>query len=848
MLVSKSWIEQFTDIPKDITPEQMGEDLTLHVVEVEDVIDEAKFLDKIFVGRVASVQKHPNADKLNICTVEFGEAHPAQVVCGGSNVTEGMLCAFGSLGAKVRWHGEGDPIELKKAKIRDTDSYGMICASDEIGLGEMFPKSDEKEILDLTSHFRHPERPEGVEGSPSKAGDLFTSDSLQSSSGRDDVVGKPLAEALGLEDVVFDIDNKSMTHRPDLWGQYGMAREVAAMYGQSLKGYEPRKLKGLGARNWKLDIDVQDAEACPRYMGLVVDGIEVGESPDWLKKRLMAVGVEPINNVVDVTNYVMLELGQPMHAFDAGQIANGKEQIAITIRKANAEEQFISLDEKEYLLTTEDLVIATDDRVIALAGVKGSSNSGVTDETTTIVLESANFDAVPVRRTSMRHGLRTDASSRFEKALDPHTAEPAMRRAFELIQEVCPSAKQSSTLCDQANFSLDQGPIALDTDYVRRKMGVDFDTKEMIRILESLGFGVKSKKQMLHVTVPTWRATKDIAIKEDLVEEIARMYGYDNIESVLPAFPITPPVRNPLRELETQLRQLFAYEAGYSEVSNYSFVSPDLIQKTGEQVSDYVELNNPVAKDRPYLRRYLITNMLQNVEQNLHRFETVKLFEIGKVFKKDETGEDDGIGGTLPKQDTLFAAAYAAKGDDNPFFELSTRLAEVMDHLGVAVAFKKSDITHAFVHPGRVADICVGDTNVGHITEVHPMVQDVVGVDARTAMCEINLTVLLPLITEKSNYTALSQYPVVERDIAFLVDTSIEHDAIAAFLIESDVLTVNVELFDVFQGKGVPDGKKSMAYRITYRSDDKTLEGGEVDAVHGKIVEALEKKFFVELR
>ena len=413
MLVSQNWIEQFTTIPNDITPEKLGEDLTLHVVEVEDVIDEAKFLDKIFVGRVASVQKHPNADKLNICTVEFGEAHPAQVVCGGSNVTEGMLCAFGALGAKVRWHGEGDLIELKKAKIRDAESYGMICASDEIGLGEMFPKGDEKGILDLSDM------------------------NLE--------VGKPLAEALGLEDVVFDIDNKSMTHRPDLWGQYGMAREVAAMYGQALKKYEPPKI-GKKNGNWKLEIDAQDKEACPRYMGLVVEGIEVGESPEWLKKRLMAVGVQSINNVVDVTNYVMLELGQPMHAFDASQIAKGKEQVAITVRKAEAGEQFVSLDDKEFVLTTEDLVIATDDRVIALAGVKGSNNSGVTDETTTIVLESANFDAVTVRRTSMRHGLRTDASTRFEKALDPHTAELAMRRAVELLKQVCPNATLSSTL------------------------------------------------------------------------------------------------------------------------------------------------------------------------------------------------------------------------------------------------------------------------------------------------------------------------------------------------------------------------------------------------------------------
>ncbi|PIZ93291.1 MAG: phenylalanine--tRNA ligase subunit beta [Candidatus Magasanikbacteria bacterium CG_4_10_14_0_2_um_filter_41_10] len=817
MLVSKQWISQFTTIPKKITPQQIGIDLTMHVVEVEGVIDEAQFLDNVFLGRVESVQKHPNADKLNICTVAFGQAHPAQVVCGGSNVTEGMLCAFGSLGAKVRWHGEGDLIELKKAEIRGVKSYGMICASDEIGLGEMFPKKDEKEIVDLT-HI---------------------------ASAKD--VGKPLAVALSLDDVVFDIDNKSMTHRPDLWGQYGMAREISAMYGSELKDYAPAKIKVQETKH-NIDVSVKDTKACPRYMAVAIDGIEVAESPAWLKKRLMSVGVQPRNNVVDVTNVVMFELGQPLHAFNANKLTSNNKQLTIVVRKAKDGEVYTSLDDKEYKLTKEDLVIATKDKIVALAGVKGSNNSGVTNETTSILIESANFHAVTIRRTATRHGLRTDASARYEKSLDPNLCELAMRRVVELLKEVSPKSVVSSTIVDQSNFTLDQGPIDLDINFVQRKMGVDLSATEMVRILTSLGFGVKEKKQILSVTIPTWRATKDIAIREDLVEEIARVYGYDNIAPSLPTFPIVPPPKNALRDVETTLRTLLAHEARYSEVSNYSFVAPELLEKVGEHTKDYLELENPIAKDRPYLRRHLRENMLEMVEHNLHRFDTVNIFEIGKVFKKELEGEEDGQQHVLPRQDTLLAMAHAAKGDTNPFLHVSTSFTTVMTRLGLVVHYEKKTLDDVLVHPGRFAKVFVNDVHVGHIAEVHPLTAETLGLDARTAILEVNLSEIVPLLTEKTQYQPLPQYPSTERDVAFVLDKEKQHEDIAAALIKADPLTVDIELFDVFTGKNIPEGKKSMAYRITYRSDEKTLEGKDVDVIHDKIVAMLQKKFGAEIR
>lgn len=830
MLVSKQWIEQFTTIPKRISPKQLGEDLTLHVVEVEDVIDEAQFLDGIVVGKIVEVSAHPNADALRLTKVDIGK-EVLPVVCGGSNLEVGMLIAMGMIGAQVRWHGEGELIELKEAKIRGEVSMGMICAAEEIGLGDMFPKQDEKEILDFTSRISKKTK-----------------------------LGTPVAHALGLDDIVYDIDNKSMTHRPDLWGHYGMAREVAAMYGQEVKEYLPAKIKSQDP-NHKIHITVKAPTLCTRYMAVALDHVVVGPSPAWLEKRLMSVGISPKNNIVDITNYVMFELGQPMHAFDATQLkeTNNKKQdtpIHITIRKAKEGEQFTSLDEKAYTLTTDDLVIATKNNVLALAGVKGSKMSGVTDETTSIVLESAHFDAVSVRRTATRHGLRTDASARFEKSLDPVECDLALRRAVALILEVCPSARVSSTVVDQASFEKTKKHISLDTGFVRKRMGVDLPTKQMVHILTSLGFGVKeSKKAILTVTVPTWRATKDIALREDLVEEIARVYGYDNISPTLPTFPIVPPKKNALRECETTLRELLAYQAGYTEVSNYSFVSPELLKKCGMVPSDHIALDNPIAKDRPYLRTSLAPNMLEVVEKNLHRFETVQIFEIGKVFDAHTQGVTDGQKGMLPKQDTYLALAYAKKGEDVPFRSLSTRMNEVFDRLGMTLEYRKKSKPSRLFHPGRYAEIVVSGIRVGHIGDVHPLVAEHIGLDARTAVAELNLSEIVPLLLPVSRYTPLSPYPRIERDVAFLVDTSVAHSDIARALIEADDLAVHVALFDVYTGGSsasaqdkIPEGKKSMGYRITYQARDRTLESSEVDAVHTKIVKMLETTFGATIR
>jgi len=819
MLVSYNWLKYYIELPDSLTPEEVAHKLTMSTVEVEGVEKQGQNLNKVVVGKVESVQKHPNADKLNICTVAFGEKYPVQIVCGGSNVREGMLVALAGLGAKVQWHGEGELVELKKVKIRDIESYGMICASTEIGLGSMFPLKDEKEILDLSSF------------------------NLK--------VGTPLAEALKLNDSVFDIDNKSMTHRPDLWGHYGIAREVAALYNKKLKEYKVSEIKKQDTRNkqitnYKLQVDVVDTKLCPRYMAVAIDGIKIAPSPEWMQKLLLAVGLRPINNIVDITNFILFDLGQPMHAFDKRDLAGDK----IVVRRAGEGEKFVTLDETEHELTKDDLVIADSDKAVALAGIMGGLNSEIKDDTTSIVFESANFDATTVRKTAVRLGVRTDSSARFEKSLDPNNAELALKRAVELTLEMCPEARMVSSVVDKADFHLVQGPIQLPLDFLKMKMGIEIDKKQVIKILESLGFEVSEKKDLLMVKIPTWRATKDISIKEDLVEEIARIYGYNNFVTTLPMFPIIPPERNELRLLERKIKNILSLEETFTETYNYSFVAPETLAKLGMQTDRHVALANPIAKDRPFLRRTLLTNLLENVEKNLHHVDSLKLFEIGKIFDTENPGArvEENSDELLPRQNSMLGLVYSAKGVEQPFYTLSSALENIMNKLGVQYSLTPEVEVRSHIHPGRQASIVVNNERLGFVAELHPTVQNALGIEHRVGILEIDLNQLLSYVTNVSGYKRMPIYPAVERDIAFVVGKEVTHKQIVESLENVDELVRNVELFDVFEGSKIGEDKKSMAYHIIYRSDEKTLESSEVDKIHDKLIKKLEKEFGAEVR
>jgi phenylalanyl-tRNA synthetase beta chain len=811
MLISFNWLKKYVNLPDSVTPEEVAEKLKLATVEVEKIIKQGEGLDKILVGKIETVQAHPNADKLKICTVSFGEQYPAQVVCGGSHLKQGMLTAFAPLGAKVRWHGEGELIELQKATIRGADSHGMICQSTEIGLGEMFPLKDEKEILDFTSSkFK---------------------------------IGQTLAQVLGLNDITLEVDNKSLSNRPDLWGHYGLAWEVAALFNKKVKPLEIKKLKE--GKEVDLKIKIEDKENCTRYIGAVVGGIKIGPSPEWLKQALTACGVKSINNVVDITNYVNWELGRPSHAFDRRDIKDD----TIIVRRAKAEEKMVTLDGVERTLTHEMCLVCDAERPVDLGGIMGGLNSEIKDDTVEIILELANFKAANIRKTMGVFGLRTDAGVRFEKTLSPHLAELGLQRILTLLKEIIPTAHLISKIVDVNNEPTEQRTIEFTPEFFVQKVGVELDKKQIVKILESLGFTVQDKKEKLMVTLPLWRSIKDISLPEDLVEEIVRIYGYENVPSQLPTFSIAPAEENVLRTLERKIKNILSLEFNYTETYNYSFVSADILQKLDEDVSKHLELANPVAKDRPYLRRYLLPGLLLNAEFNLHRFSSVRLFEIGKVFHADKSGQRSQSNGDelLPQQNTLLSLIYVDKGNQVPFYAVSEAINYLLTDLGVEARLERGNHPHLF-HNGRFAKIFVNDAEVGLVSEIDPKVQKKVGIDEPIAVAELDLDILLLILKKNKKYGGIPAYPEVVRDIAFLINKKYAHAEIVKALQKVDPLIVNVELFDVYEGKNVAEDKKSMAYHITYRSDERTLESAEVDKVQERVVGMLQETFAAEIR
>ncbi|MCX6780245.1 MAG: phenylalanine--tRNA ligase subunit beta [Candidatus Magasanikbacteria bacterium] len=816
MLISYNWLKKFVNLSSSITVEEVAARLKATTVEVEGIKKQGELLNNVVVGKVVSAIKHPNADKLKLCRVDVGPEE-LQIVCGGSNVVEGMLAAIGKVGAKVQWHGEGELIELSPTKIRGEESFGMICASDEIGLREMFPAKEEKEILDLSSL-----------------------------ADKKNIVGLPLAEVLGLNDTILEIDNKSLSNRPDLWGHYGIAREVAVLFNRDLKKYEVVKIKP--GKDFKLKVEIEDTKLCPRYMAVAVSGIKVGPSPQWLQEKLLAVGSNPINNIVDITNYIMLELGQPLHAFDASKVGHD-----IGVRLAKEGEKFVALDEAEYTLSVTDLMIVAGNKSLGIAGVKGGLESGTYADTTTVIFESANFNAASVRKTATRLGLRTDSAIRYEKSLDPNLCEIALQKAVELALEICPGAKVVSKVVDEKKFHLSVGPLELSNDIFVKKLGVDIEQKDILNILSRLGFEVKTKKNSLLVTIPTWRATKDISIAEDVVEEVARFFGYENIPSALPNFPINPPEKNVLRDLERDVSEILVKTLGYNEVYNYSFVSDAQVNKMGDDLVQYLELDNPLSKERPFLRRNLLPNLLENIKNNIENYSEVKIFEIGKVFSTKQNGLrlDSNGDDLLPKQDTWVATMYAGKKEVTPFWQARRALENIFVALKTDFQIVAADMVKPWEHPTRLALVMVGGEMVGVVCEINPIVAQSLGVEQRVGVLQLNLSLLVEILSrqeKQTSYRAASVYPEVMRDLAFLVKKEFTHGQILKALEKTNALLKNVELFDVYEGSKISEGYKSMAYRLTFGHHDRTLTADEIENAMKKAQEELKKEFNAEVR
>ncbi|MBI5072109.1 phenylalanine--tRNA ligase subunit beta [Candidatus Falkowbacteria bacterium] len=815
MKLSLNWLKDFVSIPKNVTPEALASKLMLATTEIEGMEKRGEVLDKLVVGFVKTREKHPNADRLSVTKVDIGGGKILNIVCGAPNVAAGQKVVVALPGVTLP-----NGLTLERREVRGIVSEGMICSEDEIGLG------------------------------PSHSGILVLNPAAK--------IGAKVSTILPTKDVIYEIDNKSLSHRSDLWGHYGMAREVAAILGQKFKVYKVGKVSKIKKGGPNLEIKVQNKKLCPRYIGAVVENIKIGPSPAWLAARLESVGVRSINNIVDITNYVMLEFGQPLHAFDFEKVEaeeRGKKRgktREIIVREAKNGESIVTIDGVQRKLDSTMLVIADALKPVAIAGVMGGATSEIDDKTTSIILESANFDFISVRKTSMRLGLRTEASIRFEKGLDPNFAEFGMSRALELIAKIIPEAKVNGKIIDVKNFKLNQGPIKLSFDYLNKKIGEIIPSAKVLSILKDLGFEAKKAGGVLSVKIPTWRATKDIGIADDLVEEIVRIYGYENISSRMPEANMAAPEENLPRKVERVIKNILARGLRMTEVYNHSFAEEKVLRKFGFNPAEHIKLKNSINKNLTHLRQSLIPGLVVNMAENQYFSEKVRIFEMGKIFfrrpgelKKDGQGKE-----RLPQQDESLAGMILKKGNETPFYEAKEVVAAILDAMHIKYGFEiwQKD-TPLWANPARTARIVAGGKTLGIVTELAPAVQQSFGVRHRVGVFGINLLNLVELYSENIIYRPIPKYPAIELDLALIVLRKTIWDDVAKNIFETEKgLVKEVKLFDVYEGRGMEPGKKSLAFRIVYRSDERTLKLEEAKKIEEKIIQKLNQKFGAKLR
>ncbi len=814
MLVSFSWIQSFIKQGKKLDPEKVAALLTQKTVEVEGIIRAGEHLENIVVGEIIAVAAHPNADKLKVCRVSVGK-ETLSIVCGGSNVVEGMLVAVAKVGARVRWHGEGDLITLEPAEIRGVASSGMICGADEIGLASEFPKKGEKEILDLSDLHVKP--------------------------------GTLLAEALHKTDIVFDIDNKSLSNRPDLLSHVGLAREVAALTKTDFNIITAKRPGIMPAKGSTAPrIVVESAKDTPLFEAVAISGITNIPSPSWLTEKLTTLGIASIHPVVDVTNYVMLEYGQPLHAYDAAKVQGKK----LEARRAKAHEEVTTLDGKKRKLSPEILVIADAEKVVGVAGIMGGKETEVGETTTSILLEAANFTAGTIRRGTTMLGLRTDASTRYEKSLDPCSVGVGLTRAVELLRKIYGPSIQVSKLASKGKLPSMPKPLLVSWKYVEEFLGTPIPIKEGMDILLRLGFGVKKHgKDQLSVGIPTRRATKDISRVEDIVEEIIRVYGYDKIKPVFGSVTMSAAPIDPVLLLERKFREVLSSQYGANEVYTYSFVRETTPKHFGVKDDTYIRLDNPIASDRPLLRRHLLESVCEAAKGNIRRVDSLRLFETGVVFRKETSGELAQKTGTgrLPHQPLHSAFLFGQKGEVTPYKEAYAVLSGLMRRLRYRFSLERKNLP-SFLHPGRGAVIVQDGEAVGYIGELHPDVIEAEGLPYRVAAFEVDLVRLASKEPQPIRYVPIPVYPDIVQDIALVVSEEVTHETIQQALSSFNPLISRAELFDVYRGEHIAKGKKSLAYHLTYRSVEKTLTTSDVDAVHRELLRFLEKEFGATVR
>ncbi len=786
MKFSRNWLREFIDI-QDIDSQKIGDSLTLHTCELEEIIEVSQNFDHVFAGKLLEVKSHENSDKLHVGIFDCGKKGKKQIVFGNVfDLTVGEMYPVALDGAKL-----ASGVEIANTEVRGVKSEGMVCTCSELGMKQetllRFNESD---------------------------------------------TGKSLPEIIPeFGDILFDIDNKSLTHRPDLMGHRGMARELGAIFSRSFQA-------DLDSKNLEIDENLKpfllkiETEKCRRFCAIKLENVTVEPSEIATQARLENVGIRAISNLVDLTNLSLAGLGQPMHVFDADKIKGG-----ITIRLAKKGEKLLALDEEEYELTTEDIVVADDEKVLSIAGIMGGLESSVTKDTKNIVFESANFDATSIRHTSARLGLRSESSMRYEKSLDPEQCKDAIIEATQKTLKLCSNAKITTGIADVYPNEPEEILIDLNPEQVRKLSGIEISNEEIIGSLESLGFEVWTEEGTtnLVVKVPSWRATKDVAIAEDLVEEVVRLRGFDAVPSKLPSLPVKPPRRNKLREMEWKIRDLLMSE-GRNEVYLTSFVGP----KDPEWIdsNEHITIQNGANEEYEKLRRTLVSNAVRGMESELRTQGKLNLFEIGTIFPA--MGKE--------KRNLLLFSAKMNGDSVQSFFEQKSELLRIFHALGVNAEIKSCANPEKMDHPVQCADVFIDDTFIGKIAVLHPTKNPVRG--ASVVYTELNLQLLLPFVCDvEIRYQKSSTFPIVRRDLSLVMKKEVNQaDLVSEMTKVSDIL-VSVDLFDVFIDKNkLGSENKNLAFHLAFQSQEKTLDEIDVDTAVSRVEEVLKKKFNAELR
>jgi len=848
MKLSLNWIKDYIDLPEDLELSRLAYDLTMSTVEVEGMVELEREFESMVVGVVNKVSTHPNADKLVVCLVDVGGGNVNEIVCGGINLSEGMKVAVALTGAKIRWHGEGELVELKKVKVRGVESDGMICSSSEIGLFELFPFTDEATIMDL-SEF--------------EAG-----------------AGTSLAKALGLDDVILEIDNKSLTNRPDLWGHYGIAREIAAIYDLPVR--EIIKYVVLVSdtppRTENFEIIIDDTERCHRYIGVNFEGVYIKQAPFWIQSRVWSVGMRPINAIVDITNYVMLATGQPTHAFDSDIIKGN-----ICIRRAYENEKLLLLNGKELILSVEDLVIADDEGAVALAGVMGGAKDSILSETDKVILEIANFDALSVRRTAMRHEVRTEAATRFEKGIDPERGDLALFIAMQLFSELYPDVKVTG-FHDNYPKPLCRSEIDVSLEWLEKRLGMRLSNDKLSGVLGRLGFDLSFSGDIMHAVAPTWRSTGDISIPDDIMEEVARIYGFENFEPKPIVTAFEGQINQPFVDIDRKIREYLAFRCGMTEVFTYPWVNEEYVNAVLLGSDGMLELTAPPSPEERLLRSSLLPNLCKAVADNLRYFNEFAIFESAQVFFDRDYSAVYDKRESLPLQRRNVAGAFVAMPDE---LELLFRKAKGVLKSLPRFVHMEPIIFESAEKPVWADDviwlnICLGGADGESGANAADVADSASGVDgtsragiagsriignlallskkasldcgiknAVVMLFEIDIDCLKPFPSRTNKFSHIPEYPVTDYDVSLLFDSGVSWENIyktATAKMGPDSMLRSVSFVEEYKGQQIPDGKKSITMRLVIGSLSKTLTSEEIENCTNAIIKRLKKTLGAEAR